>query len=423
MIAALRSRLADRQGLRPRGREAVLRPDDLVYVSALRAAQVADPMPAVHWAIYLMLVVLACAVGWSLLARVDIITRTEARVVPEGREQVIASLEGGILRELLVREGQQVQAGQELALLDPTRLEAQQNEGEAKRLALRAAIARAQAESTGRALVFPPELKQARAAVAGETDSYNARQRGLNEALAMNRRNLALLEKELNVAETMSAKGLMSEVEVMRVRRQVNDLNMQMEDRVNRFRQESSAELVRLQTELAQVGEQMVVRDDAVKRTVLKSPVNGLVKVIRANTLGGVISAGASLMEIVPVGERVLVELRIKPGDIGFVKVGQKAEVKLGAYDFAVYGRLKGTVTMISPDALGDTERQGATATDTTYYRVLMHAERSTLQAGGKPLPVLPGMTGIGEINVGERSVLSYLMQPMTKAQQAFQER
>jgi adhesin transport system membrane fusion protein len=294
-----------------------LRPDDLRYVNPLAAAQVAEPMNAAHWAIYLMLAILAAAAGWAVLARVDIITRADARVIAEGREQVIASLEGGILRELLVREGQQVQAGQELALLDPTRLEAQQNEGEAKRLALRAAIARAQAEASGRALQFPPELKNARAAVAGETESYRARQQGLNEALAISRRNLGLLEKELQVAETMSAKGLMSEVEVMRVRRQVNDLNQQMQERSNRYRQEASAELVRLQTELAQVGEQMVVRDDAVKRTVLKSPVNGLVKVIRINTLGGVVTAGAPVMEVVPIGEKVLVELRVKPGEIG----------------------------------------------------------------------------------------------------------
>jgi len=407
---------------RSRSGAAELRPDDLIYIDPLRAAQVADPMHAAHWAIYLMLVIVACAVGWSLLARVDIITRAEARVVSDGREQVIASLEGGILRELLVREGQQVKAGQELALLDPTRLEAQQNEGEAKRIALRAAIARAQAESQGRALAFGADLKNTRAAQA-EAESWQARQRGLNEALAGYRRNAVLLDKELQVAETMSAKGLMSEVEVMRVRRQANDLNLQMEERSNRFRQEANAELVRLQTELAQVGEQMVVRDDAVKRLVLKSPVNGLVKSVKVATLGGVVAAGAPLIEIVPIGERVLVELRIKPGDIGFVRVGREAQVKLSAYDFAVYGRLKGKVMMISPDALGDTERQGATGVDTTYYRAMVHADRSTLVAGGKPLSVLPGMTGQGEINVGERSVLSYLMQPMTKAQQAFQER
>lgn len=415
MIATLRARRE--------ARDSVLRPDDLRYVSPLRAAQVAEPLHAVHWVIYLMLAALACAVGWSLVARVDIITRAEARVVPEGREQVIASLEGGILRELLVREGQQVRAGQELALLDPTRMAAQQSEGEAKRQALRAAVARAEAEAGGQPLVFPADLKGARAVIAGETESWQARQRALNEALAMNRRNLALLEKELAVAEGMSAKGLMSEVEVMRVRRQVNEQTLAMQERINRHRQEASAELVRLRSELAQLGEQMVVRDDAVRRTVLKSPVDGLVKVIRINTLGGVVAAGAPVMEVVPVGERVLVELRVKPIDIGFVRVGQHAEVKLSAYDFALYGRLKGTVTMISPDALGDTERQGASAQDATWYRVLVQAERSTLQAGGRPLTVLPGMTGSGEINVGERSVLSYLLQPMTKAQHAFQER
>ena len=398
-----------------------LRPDEVAYVSALRAAQGVEPMRAASWAIYLMLAILACAVVWSVSARVDIITRAEARVIPEGREQVIASLEGGILRELLVREGQQVTAGQELALLDPTRFEAQQSEGEAKRLALRAALVRAEAEATGRPLAFAAELKKAKAAVAAETYSYQARQRGLNEALAMNQRNLALLEKELQVAESMSAKGLMSEVEVMRVRRQVNELNLQMQERVNRYRQEATAESVRLQTELAQLGEQMVVRDDAVRRTVLRSPVNGLVKAIRANTIGGIVGPGASVMEVVPVGERVLVELRIKPGDIGFVQVGQTAEVKLSAYDFTLYGRLRGTVRMISPDALGDTERQGPV--DNTFYRALVYAERGSLQSGGKPLPVLPGMTGSGEINVGQRSVLSYLMQPMTKIQQAFQER
>jgi adhesin transport system membrane fusion protein len=400
-----------------------LRDDDLPYVSALRAAQVPESMRAAHASIYLMLVAIACAAAWALLARVDIITRADARVVAEGREQVIASLEGGILRELFVREGQQVRVGQDLALLDPTRLEAQQNEGEVKRQALRAAMARAQAEATGQPLQFPAELRTARAAVDAETASYRTRQQALAEAQAAGRRNLALLERELGVAETMSAQGLMSEVEVMRVRRQVNDLQLAMQERVNRYRQDAAAERVRLQTELGQVGEQMVVRDDAVRRTVLKSPVDGIVKVIRVNTLGGVVNAGAAVMEVVPVGPRVLVELRVKPRDIGFLRTGQSARVKLSAYDFTLYGSLQGEVAMISPDALGDADRQVPANTDATWYRVLVRADRSTLQAQGRPLPVLPGMTGTGEVQVGERSVLSYLLQPMTKAQQAFQER
>ena len=400
----------------------VLRGDDLAYVSLQRAATVLEPARAATWAIYLMLAALAAAIGWAAVARVDMITRGEARVIPEGREQVIASLEGGILRELLVREGDAVKAGQPLALLDPTRVEAVQAEGQAKRLALRAAIARATAESGGQPLRFGAELmKDARAPVAAETASYQARQRALQEAVAITQRSLGLLEKELAVAEGMSAKGLMSEVEVMRVRRQVNDLNLQVQERLNRHRQEASAELAKLQTELAQLEENLVVRDDAVKRTTLVSPVDGLVKQIRTHTLGGIVAGGAPLMEIVPVGDKVLVEMRVKPADIGFLRVGQAAEIKLSAYEFTVYGSLSGKVVTISPDALGDPER--AQAPDGTWYRALVEADRSSLQAGGKPLAAIPGMTGTAEVNVGERTVLSYLLRPMLKAREAFQER
>ncbi len=401
-----------------------LRPDDLAYVSLQRAATVVEPARAASWAIYLMLAALAAAVAWAALARVEMITRGDARVIPEGREQVIASLEGGILRELLVREGDAVKAGQPLALLDPTRVEAVQAEGQARRLALRAAIARATAESTGQPLRFDAELKDAKDArgpVAAETASFQTRQKALQEAVAITQRSLGLLEKELAVAESMSAKGLMSEVEVMRVRRQVNDLNLQVQERLNRHRQDASVELARLQTELAQLDENQVVRDDAVKRTTLVSPVNGLVKQIRTHTVGGVVGGGAPLMEIVPVGDKVLVEMRVKPADIGFLRVGQAAEVKLSAYEFTVYGSLSGKVVTISPDALGDPER--AQATDGTWYRALVEADRSSLQAGGKPLAAIPGMTGTAEVNVGERTVLSYLLRPMLKAREAFQER
>lgn len=406
--------------LRSNGNPA-LRPDDLAYVSVQRAAMVTEPARAASWAIYLMLAVLAAGIGWAAVARVDMITRGDARIIPEGREQVIASLEGGILRELMVREGDAVKAGQPLAMLDPTRVEAMQAEGLVKRAALRAAVARATAESTGQPLRFGPELKDAKSPVAAETASYQARQRALQQAVSISQRSLALLEKELAVAEGMSAKGLMSEVEVMRVRRQVNDLNLQVQERINRHRQEASAELSKLQTELTQLEENLVARDDAVKRTTLVSPVNGLVKQIRSNTLGGVVSSGSPLMEIVPVGDKVLVEMRVKPADIGFLRVGQAAEIKLTAYEFTVYGSLSGKVLTISPDALGDPER--AQAPDGTWYRALVEADRSSLTAGGKPLAAIPGMTGTAEVNVGERTVLSYLLRPMLKAREAFQER
>ena len=393
---------------------------DAAYMSPLRAAQVVDATPGTSLALYLLALVLTAAVAWASLTRVDDITRADARVIPDGREQVIASLEGGILRELNVREGMQVEAGQDLALIDPTRFEAQQNEGQAKRLALKATIARLNAEATGTALRFPSDVAALPDMVAGETASFEARKRSLQEAVGSTQRSVALLRREIDVSEKMAAKGLISNMEVIRLLRQENDLHLQVQERENRFRQEASTELVRVQTEMALINEQLSGRADVLRRTVLKSPVRGLVKNIRIATIGGVIAPGAPVMEIVPIGNRILIEARIKPSSIGFVRVGQPVEIKLSAYDYTMYGGLKGRIETISPDALGDTER-GAAA-DATYYRALVRTDSSSLTAHGKALPVIPGMTGSVEVRTGERSVMSYLLRPMLKSKEAFQD-
>ncbi|MBL8360263.1 MAG: HlyD family type I secretion periplasmic adaptor subunit [Rubrivivax sp.] len=399
-------------------RQPALRQGDLAYLDPLRAAQVVEDARAATWAIYLLLAMVACAVGWAWVAQVDIIAKADARVVPDGKEQVIASLEGGILRELHVREGQRVNAGDTLALLDPTRFESQQAEGKTKAISLMGAVARLAAEATGQPPRFPDEVKAMRAVIDGETESYQARQTALREAVAMQRRSIDLLRGELNVAEGMALKGLMSEVEVMRLRRQLNELTLQVQERVNRFRQEASAELVKVRTELSMLQEQMVNRDDQLRRTVLKSPVVGVVKSIKNHTLGGVVSPGAPLMEILPIGSQVLVEARVRPSDIGFVKVGQDVKIKLSAYEYTVYGGLAGQVLSISPDAINDTDRSG----DGSYYRALVRASTS-LESAGKPLSVMPGMTGSAEIRTGQRSVLGFVLRPMLKSQEAFRER
>jgi len=408
-------------GRRKKTGQPALKDGDTRYLTQLRAAQIVEDTPRITWALYLMLAIVLTAIGWAAVARVDEVTRADGRVVPDGREQVIASLEGGLLRELYVREGMQVQEGQELVQLDPTRFEAQQNEGQAKRLALKGTVARLTAESTGRALKFPADVSASASIVAAETEAFGARKYALDAAVAANQRSVGLLMRELGVSEAMAAKGLMSDVEVMRLRRQVNDLQLQSQERINRFRQDASTELVRVQTELALLDEQIAGRADVLRRTVLTSPVRGLVKNIRAATIGGVISPGAPIMEIVPLSNRVLVEARIKPKDIGFVRVGQTAEVKLAAYDYTTYGGVKGKIEYISPDALGDTEK-GASP-DQTYYRVLVRGEKSTLKQGSKPLPVLPGMTGTVEVRTGERSVLDFILRPMLKSREAFKER
>jgi adhesin transport system membrane fusion protein len=391
------------------------------FMSGIKQAQLVENTPQAIWAIYLMLAAVVVTITWAFLARVEQITKADGRVVSDGREQVIASLEGGILRNVLVKEGVMVEKGQDLVQIDPTRAEAQQNESEAKRLALTGTLARLLAESTGHPLVFPTEVLANKQIVQGETESYEARRQSLEEAVAVTRRSQGLLRRELAMAERMSSKGLMSEVEVMRLQRQVNDLTLQIQERVNRFRQDASAELVRTRTELAQLEEQMVVKQDMLTRTILKSPVRGLVKNIRIATVGGVVPAGAPIMEILPVGPRIVIEARIKPADIGFVRVGMPVTIKLSAYDYYIYGGLKGVIEYISPDALGDDAKTGAK--DTTYYRAMVRSDVSTLHQGKKPLAVMPGMTASVEVRTGERTVAQYLLLPMIKSQEAFTER
>lgn len=274
----------------------------------------------------------------------------------------------------------------------------------------------------GREPRFPDELKDQPRLVAMETEAFQARRRLLDEAVGANRQSIALVGKELAVAEDMAQRGLMSEVEVVRLRRQINDMQQQMLERRNRFRQDASTELLRVQGELAQLDEQMVAREDAVRRTVVNSPVDGLVKNIRQHTLGGVISPGAPILEIVPRSEHLLVEMRLKPADVGFVRIGQAAEVKLSAYDYNLYGGLSGTVESISPDALGEAERP-PNAPDATWFRALVRIQTNHLRSADQVLPVIPGMTATVEVNTGERTVLEFVLRPLLKAREAFRER
>ena len=180
-------------------KQAELKSGDAKFLSEVRAAQVMDDMSRATWTLYLMAIAVIVAIAWASTARVDEITRADGRVVPDGKEQVIASLEGGILRELFVREGMQVQEGQELAQLDPTRFESQQNEGQVKRAALRGTVARLTAEANGRALQFPSDVSALSSVVESETDAYNARKRALDEAVRSNSRSIELVMKELGV--------------------------------------------------------------------------------------------------------------------------------------------------------------------------------------------------------------------------------
>ncbi len=175
--------------------------------------------------------------------------------------------------------------------------------------------------------------------------------------------------------------------------------------------------------ELSQTSENLVGRADVVERTTITAPVRGTVKNVRVNTVGGVIQPGEHILEIVPLEDQLLVEGKIRPSDVAFLRPGLPATVKITAYDYGIYGGLSGKVELISPDTLKDEEKGGSGRPDSTYYRVTVLTDRSALEAGGKELPIIPGMIASVEIRTGEKTVLEYLLKPVLKAREAFRER
>jgi adhesin transport system membrane fusion protein len=370
-------------------------------------------------ALWLMAAVLAAGLLWAGFSRVEEITKGVAHIVPSSREQVIQSLEGGLVQEILVREGDVVAQGQPLLRIDPTKADASFREGRSKKIALRAMAARLAAESRGTPLVFPREVADDRAIVDNETQTFRARRRAVEESTATLERSKALLAREIAMTEPMVERGLVAEVELLRMRRQFNDLDLQIAERHNKYRADAATELTRVESELAQLADILTARKDQVDRTLVRAPLRGTVKNVRITTIGGVIQPGQDIMEIVPLEEQLLVEARIAPRDVAFIRPGLPAKVKLTAYDYTVYGALDGRVDVISADTLRD-ERKGD---EENYYRVLVRTDRSALGAGGRSLPIIPGMTATVEIRTGQKSVLDYLLKPVLRSREALRER
>lgn len=395
--------------------------DELDFVSDLQQALLARRVVAPMAILLLLALMLVAGLAWSALAPVEEITQAGAKVIPKSREQVIQSLEGGLLAELKVNEGDVVEPGQMLLRIDPTRAGALYRESHAKLLALSAMVARLHAEAHGGPLLFPAEVRAHAAIVAQETKSYQARRAALEDALSAIAHSRALAMREIALSEPLVARGLMSELELLRMKRQANDLRSQGVERRQRFQAEASAELGRTRLELSQTREGLVGRADVMERTAVQAPVRGVVKNIRVSTIGGVIQPGERIMEIVPLEDQLFVEARVRPSDVAFLRPGLPAVVKVSAYDFSIYGGLKGTVQLISPDTLRDERRAGCS--DESYYRVVVQTDSNSLQAAGQRLPIIAGMTATVEIRTGEKTILSYLLKPVFKAREAFRER
>ncbi|GGD25891.1 secretion protein HlyD [Franconibacter daqui] len=369
--------------------------------------------------IWLTLLGLVLFVVWAWFATLDEVTVGSGKVTPASRAQVIESLDGGIVNALLVHEGDIVERGQMLARLDPTRFQSNFGEASARVRALRASSERLRSELTGEPLKFSAESMKEPELVARERQLYESRRRNLNETLANLNKTYGLVMDELRMTQPLVAKGAASQVEVIRLQRQAAELKGKMDDARNEFAVRAREEQVKTNADLDAQLQVLAGKEDQVTRATIFSPVRGVVKDIQVTTVGGVLQPGGKLMEIVPLEDKLLIETRINPRDIAYIRPGLPATVKVSAYDSSIYGTLDGTVEMVSPDTIQDEVKR-----DQFYYRVYIRTKSAELRnRNGKAFPILPGMVADVDIKTGQKTVLDYLIKPLNKVKEALRER
>lgn len=398
---------------------------DLGLINDLNAALQTETHNRSFAVIILFLIFLVVFVIWTYFSPLEEVTRGQGSVIPSSREQIVQSLDPGIISEIKVKEGDIVEKGQIILTLDDTRSSAILRESEAKVQNLEGIVARLQAEAYGIPLRFDDEIPadvQER-----EQAAYVARRRAMQDTVAGLTQSKALLDREISIVTPMVKRGVMSEVELLRMQRQSSELALQISERKNRYAADANNELVQMESELAQARENMAMRADPVERSQLRAPMRGVVKNIRINTVGGVVQAGQDILEIVPLDGQLIVQAYISPKDVAFIRTGQEALIKVSAYDYALYGGLEGKVTLISPDTLQDDRRPSELKLnpDQAYYRILVETLPGSqiTDKNGKPLDITPGMSATVDIRTGEKTIFQYLIKPITRMKQALQER
>jgi membrane fusion protein, adhesin transport system len=430
----------------------VARPDDLEHMSDTSAAILLETPRGARVVIWIAVLFLGSALAWASWAELDEVTRGAGKVIPTRQVQVVQNLEGGILADILATEGEVVERGQVLLRIDDTRFSASFREGRLHYLALQAKAARLTAEANGTGFQAPPELEDEQTDVLErELKLFQSRQLEIETNLLILRQQSAqrrqevaelksrrshlvtshrLVLQELQMTRPLVKDGAISEVEVLRLERQENELRGELESTdlaIQRaqsrleeaeskleevelhFRNRARVELNEVMAELRKMSESQVALEDRVLRTLVRSPVRGTVKQVLVRTVGGVIQPGMDLVEIVPLEDSLLVEARIRPADIAFLRPGQKAIVKFSAYDFAIYGGLDAEVVHISADTIMDDR-------DEANYLVRVRTDRSYLGPESEPLPIIVGMLAEVDILTGKKTVLEYLLKPVLRA-------
>lgn len=380
---------------------------------------VEPPLPRSSVVVWIVAAMLAVLLAWAWWFRLDEVSTGTGKVVPSSKEQMIQSLEGGILVELKVKEGDIVEAGQVLAQLDRTKTESNVQESASRVRAAMAMSARLTAEVNGTPLVFPAEVREEPDMIRTETALYQSRREGLQSTLAGISQALVLVRRELSLTEPLVARGAASDVEVLRLRRQINELETKAADTRSQSQVKAREDLAKANAEIEAQRSVTRGRTDSLTRLTFTSPVRGIVKDIAVTTVGGVLAPNGKLMEIVPLDEKLLIEARISPRDVAYIHPGQEATVKVTAYDYAIFGGLPGKVTLISPDTIQDDVKR-----DVYYYRVYIRTDADHLMNKAKQVfPITPGMIATVDIHTGDKTVLDYLIKPLNKASEALRER
>jgi adhesin transport system membrane fusion protein len=377
-------------------------------------------------AVLAAIVLLSVAViAWASHSEIDRVTRATGQLIASTRVQVIQASEAGVVQAMLVREGDAVEAGQVLAELDPTRARAALRESEARVAALEVAIGRLRAEASMAEDLIPTRLAAAYPALAGAQQAlFTQRRVALQTEVGSLEASAALARQELALVDRLYRSGDVSQAEWIRAMRMASDAEAQPAIRRQRFLQEASQELARAEEELAQIEQVFVQRRQALEALVLRAPVRGIVQNIRVTTRGGVLRAGEELMQIVPADDRLLVEARIRPSDIGDLRPGLPVSIKFDAWDYTVHGSVSGRLSYISADTVRDDSRSG----DPAFYRVHVETDippgAPAVTQLGRSIEVMPGMTAAIDIRTGTRSALSYFLAPLRRGiDEAFTER
>ncbi|BBB24129.1 membrane fusion protein LapC [Isorropodon fossajaponicum endosymbiont JTNG4] len=364
--------------------------------------------------VYVLLGGFIAFILWASLLDIDETVRSQGKVVANGSSQIIQVADGGILSKLLVSEGDHVKQGQLLATLEKDRAQAGYYEVKSQVAHLKSALARANAEILEKPIVFDeltqdyPDFMNAQKAL------YIQKKRSLNQEVSMLEEGLAMSTEEWEITQSLEKTGDVSQLEVLRAKQKVLDFKRKVVDVKNKYYEKTSAEIERLEGELAKNLYKLKKQKSVLEYTDVHSPVSGIVKELKVTTVGGVLRAGEQLMEISPSQGGVILEAKINPVDIGRLKLGMPVVIKLDAFDYTIFGGLKGTLNYISSDTLLDKDPSGR---QVTFYQVNVKIEGPEHEDNvkSKAIKVKLGMSGTIDVKVGRRSLFTYLTKPISR--------